>query len=193
MNTEYMIYQLKQHMEEQGGEKHEQGMYDPCRRYRKGDIVRARLYGRGFLWAKDGQIFRVAEDEKDGDPAVVMETCSVHTGKPVHLSYAEIELVKPIEENRPFELHVADAVYRMVNDHKVMERPFVEAAGLPNGWNLVIQMKFISGEGFQSRLARPMNNWNSYSLNKNDMEVMWREANGEEAAEIAELEKKLED
>ncbi len=52
-------------------------------------------------------------------------------------------------------------------------------------------MKFISGEGFQSRLARPMNNWNSYSLNKNDMEVMWREADGEEAAEIAELERSL--
>lgn len=150
------------------------GCMIPAAATAKGTSCAPGYTGAGSYGLRMGQIFRVAEDEKDGDPAVVMETCSVHTGKPVHLSYAEIELVKPIEENRPFELHVADAVYRMVNDHKVMERPFVEAAGLPNGWNLVIQMKFISGEGFQSRLARPMNNWNSYSLNKNDMEVMWQ-------------------
>lgn len=180
MNTEYMIHKLKQHMEERGGEKHEQKVYDPCRRYRKGDIVRARLYGRGFLWAKDGQIFRVAEDEKDGDPAVVMETCSVYTGKPVHLSYAEIELVKPIEENRPFELHVADAVYRMVNDHKVMERPFINAYGYPDDPHLVVQMRYVPKNGFQRRLADTLDSWQSYSLNNNDMEVKWREADGRE-------------
>lgn len=42
MNTEYMIQQLKQYKKEQGKKTH-QKMYDPCRRYHKGDIVRARL------------------------------------------------------------------------------------------------------------------------------------------------------
>ncbi len=111
MNTEYKINKLKQYIKEQEKKKHLQKVYTPYRRYRKGDIVRARLYGRGFLWAKDGQLFHVAEDEKDGKPGIVMEEYSMHTGKPVQLTYAEIELVKPIEENRPFELHVADSVY----------------------------------------------------------------------------------
>lgn len=149
--------------------------YDPSRRYRKGDIVRTRLYGREFPWAKDDQIFCVAEDEKEGNPAIVMEVYNIHTGKPVHLSYAEIELIKPIEENKPFSLHAADAIYRMTHDHRVMERPYINANGKPDYQSPVIQIRYIQGNGFQRRLASPLDNWQSYSLNKNDMEVMWRE------------------
>lgn len=137
----------------------------------------------GFLWAKDGQIFCVAEDERDGEPGIVMEECSIQTGNPVRLTYAEIELVKPIEENRPFELHVADAVYRMINDHKVMERPFIDADDKPDFVSPAIQVRFIYGNGFQRRLASSSNGWQSYSLNRNDVEVKWREAEEREGNE----------
>lgn len=179
MNTEYKIHQLKQYLKEQEEKQEEkqhlQKMYDPRRRYRKGDIVRARLYGRGFLWAKDGQIFHVAEDERNGEPGIVMKEYSINTEKPVHLTYAEIELVKPIEENRSFELHVTDAIYKMINNHKVMERPFIGADGKPDFDSPAIQIRFIPGYGFQRRLADQKDSWNLYNLNKNDMEIKWRE------------------
>lgn len=176
MNTEYKIYQLKKYLKEQEEEKHLQKIYDPRRRYRKGDIVRARLYGRGFLWAKDGQIFNVAEDERNGEPGIVMKEYNIHTGKPIHLTYAEIELVKPIEENRPFEMHAADAIYKMLNGRKIMERPFIGAKGNPDFDSPAIQIKFIPGYGFQRKLANQRDSWDLYSLNKNDMEAKWREA-----------------
>lgn len=93
-----------------------------------------------------------------------------------HLTYAEIELVKPIEENRPFEIHAADAIYKMLNGRKIMERPFIGAKGNPDFDSPAIQIKFIPGYGFQRKLANQRDSWDLYSLNKNDMEAKWREA-----------------
>lgn len=172
MNTEYMIQQLEQYKKER------QQMYDPCRRYRKGDIVKARLYGRNFPWAKDGELFTVYKDECSGVPIVVMEQrCPAVDNERVLLSYAEIELVKSVEEITVYDVHVWDAVRMMREEQKVMERPFIGTNGQPDFCEPSIWIRYVSGSGFQRRMKDPRDyHWESYSLNRNDMEVMWREA-----------------
>lgn len=156
--------------------------YDPCRPYRKGDIVKARLRGRGFPWAKDGELFTVAEDERPGNPVVAMEQrCPALDNNQVHLFYAEIELVQPAEERITYDVLVWDAIRMMRDDRKVMERPFIGADGKPDYCEPTIRMRYVPGSGFQQRMKGPMGcYWQSYSLNKNDMEVMWHEADGRE-------------
>ena len=106
-----------------------------------------------------------------------MEASSIHTGQPVHLSYAEIELVKPIEENKAFELYVWDAVRMMREEQKIMERPFIGTNGKPDFCQPSILIRYVPESGFLRRMKNPRDyRWGSYSLNRNDMEVMWREA-----------------
>lgn len=150
--------------------------YDPRRPYRKGDIVKARLHGRGFLWAKDGELFTVAEDEYPGRSHIIMEQrCPAMNNNQVSLSYAEIELVQPVEERITYDVHVWDAIRMMRDDQNVMERPFIGADGKPDYCEPVIRMRYVPGSGFQRRMKDPRDrHWESYSLNKNDIEVMWR-------------------
>ena len=182
MNTEYMIQQLKQRMEERGGEKHQQKMYDPFRRYRKGDIVQARLYGRGYLWARDGQQFTVAADEEPGNPNIRMEEKCVAMGHAeVYLPATSLRLLEPAEERRPYNLLAWEAIRMMQEEQKIMERPFVGLEGKPDLSRACVQITYVPGDGFKWRFWSPeTQDWGNYVLNKPDMEVMWREADGKE-------------
>lgn len=156
--------------------------YDPQRRYRKGDIVKARLHGRGHPWATDGELFTVAEDETPENNRIVMDQrCPARNGERIYLSYAEIELVESVEERRVYNVPIWEAVRMMLEERKVMERPFVGPDGKPDFIKACVQVAYMRKTGFKWGFKdQAKQGWISCVLSNTDMEAMWREANGEE-------------
>lgn len=84
----------------------EKPKYDPCRLFRKGDIVRLKEWnGRCPAlpedWKFDNGLFKVHEDEKFNSSVEITRENS----KPVYIApICFVELVTPVEELEPYEL-----------------------------------------------------------------------------------------
>ena len=92
--------------------------YDPCRLFRKGDIVRLKEWnGRCPAlpedWKFDNELFKVHEDEKFNSSVEITREKS----KTVYIApICFLELVTPVEEMEPYKLIDSPNTYNIVRD-----------------------------------------------------------------------------
>ena len=98
------------------GEPEEKPKYDPCRLFRKGDIVRLKEWnGRCPAlpedWKFDNGLFKVHEDEKFNSSVEITRENS----KTVYIApICFVELVTPVEELEPYNVHETEYLFRVM-------------------------------------------------------------------------------
>lgn len=118
----------------------ERPKYDPCRKFREGDIVDyRRRHGRDFETVPDPEDYKIArvissEDEESG--MVGVEFIEAYGGEDVFFAvpWYHLELVTPIEELEPYSIHESEVTqgFDIIRDKLcVMTFPFGEKE---NGW-----------------------------------------------------------
>jgi hypothetical protein len=114
--------------------------YDPCRKFKEGDIVDyRRIYGRDYETVPDPEDYKFArvissEDEESG--MVGVEFIAAYGGEDVYFAvpWFHLELVIPVEELAPYSVHESEVMqgFDIVRDKLcVMTFPFGEKE---NGW-----------------------------------------------------------
>lgn len=122
------------------GETMNKSKYDPCRKFKEGDIVDyRRRYGRDYETVPDPEDYKIArvfssEEEESG--MVGVEFVEAYGGDNVCfvVPWFHLELVTPVEELEPYSVHESEVIqgFDIVRDKLcVMTFPFGEKE---NGW-----------------------------------------------------------
>ena len=114
--------------------------YDPCRKFRKGDIVRLREYnGRKpyDYWHKQviknfgAKLDTVLEDEKDSGNVDIFQDAPIDE-LTVRVNSCHLELVTPVEELEPYEVTESSDYYGVDKDDLEVEAAIFWKKSHPN-------------------------------------------------------------